>query len=109
MDRIDEEYPGTYSDLRAFAEGHKGISGTQYLLGENVTQFAIIPEAKCFDDTKHEYTNPIEVRVKLQFEKTGWGTKNYSKHVDDVTYLRNKVRDAVYLGTTPYNLKKKEE
>ena len=109
MNRIDEVYPGTYSDIRAFAEGHKGISGVQYLLGENATQFAVIPEAKCFDATKHEYTNPIEVRVKLQFEKTGWGTKNYSKHVDDVTYLRNKVQDTVYLGTTSFDLKTIED
>lgn len=88
---------------------------TQYLLGENATMFKIVPDPKGTnlvvdaDPTKNTYRNPIEVKVELQFEKNGWGTKVYSKHVDDITYLRNKVSDTIYVDGVAYNLKKKEE
>ena len=65
--------------------------GTQFLLGENATQFVIEPIS--LDDIKKEYNNPISVKVELQFEKNGWGSREYKKHVSDVTYLRNKVTD----------------
>ena len=67
------------------------------------------PNSISFDATQLTYTNPIEVKVELDFEKNGWGTKKYSKHVDDITYLRNKVTDPVYVDGTKYKLKKKEE
>ena len=89
---------------------------TPYLLGENATKFAIIPDPRSIsfdktdpDPTKYTYVNPIEVKVELQFEKHGWGSNNYSKHVDDTTYLRNKVTETIYVDTDSYNLKKKEE
>ncbi len=64
-----------------------------YLLGDNLVQFVIDPNL-----TGTTYTNPISVKVKLSFERNGWGEKKYNKHVDDVTYLRNKV-DGISLGS----------
>ena len=71
-----------------------------YLLGENVVQFVIEPDPEdtCFDDEDNTYTNPIPVKVELCFERNGWGDKKYSKHVDDVAYLRNRVSD-IHNGT----------
>ncbi len=110
MDRIDEACPGSYTDITAFAAAKSAISGDRYLLGENLTQFVIIPDPNGrFDTSKNTYTNPIEVRVKLQFEKDGWGTKKYSKHVDDITYLRNKVAEPIYINGTEFKVKKQEE
>ena len=112
MNRINDEvvpvadtnpYPGA---LQTFANTQYGIvSGAfatdpnPYLLGENATQFIIQPDpdAHSLDATEKTYTNPIEVKVELQFERNGWGTKKYSKHVDDLTYLRNKVKDSIYI------------
>ncbi len=93
---------------------------TEYLLGENATMFDIIPDPNGhFDATEHTYTNPVDVKVELKFEKNGWGSKVYSKHVDDVTYLRNRVFETVYgagatevrdpnvyIGTQAYTLDK---
>ena len=121
MNRIDEEY--TDSDINSFANAKKSaIRDDKYLLGENLTQFAIVPnETNNFIDTpdpsapdddtktKHEFSNPINFDVSLTFERNGWGSKIIKKHVDDVTYLRNKVTDTVYIDGTPYELKKKDE
>ena len=107
-----EKKKSEYTTLDALAVSQvTGADSTENLLGENATQFAIIPDpnGNCLNDTKHEYTNPIEIRVKLQFDKTGWGTKKYEKHVDDVTYLRNKVQDIIFVNGTSYEIKKKEE
>ena len=117
MDRFDVNAP---ADLESFAELESGISGEQYLLGENLTQFAIVPDMSSFIDTpdsddpddstkiKHEYRNPISFRINLSFERNGWGSKVVKKHVDDTTFLRNKVMDTVYVDGIPYNLKTKD-
>ncbi len=101
----------TVKDLAAYEYGLFGdFSGdfTKYLLGENATQFVILPDPNgiCFDTSdpdpaKHTYKNPIEVKVELQFEKKGWGDKDYKKHVDDITYMRNRVDEIVYKTVTP--------
>lgn len=118
MDRFDVAAP---ADLEGFAESKSSISGDQYLLGENLTQFAIVPDMSCLIDTpdpdapadhtktKHEYQNPISFGVHLSFERNGWGSKVIKKHVNDTTYLRNKVTDTVYVDGTSYVLKKKDE
>lgn len=87
-----------------------------YLLGEYATQFVIKPvtEDGRFDMSKSTYINPIEVKVSLRFEKDGWGTQKYSKHVDDVVYLRNKAEGSLFIqepgaSFTEYKLKKKED
>ncbi len=119
MNRIEKEIPSG-TTLQAFAASEAGILSDQYLLGENVTQFVIEPDPNhnSLDETdpaKMTYTNPIEVRVVLTFEKNGWGpTKKYNKHVDDVSYMRNKAMDTVYVTGTDgvlksFDLKKKEE
>ena len=82
---------------------------TKYLLGENATQFSIVPDPNGTSLEGSTYTNPIEVKVELQFERNGWGTKKYSKHVDDITYLRNKVKDSIYIDGAEYKLKTKDE
>ena len=121
MQRIEEALPA--GGITAIASSHYStVSGTfatepnPYLLGENVTQFVIVPdpENKSFvtdlsDPTKNTYKNPIEVKVELKFKDNGWGAKTYEKHVDDITYLRNKATETVYVNSTPYSLKKKEE
>ena len=118
-----EKKASEYTTLSALATSEYGmVSGAseadavKYLLGENATQFAIIadPNGTCLIDTvgpqaKHEYKNQRDVRVKLQFEKNGWGTKVYNKHVDDITYLRNKVTDDIYVDGVTYSIKKKED
>ncbi len=112
-----EKKRSDYTTLESLASGEASdASALENLLGENATQFAIIPDPNgnslidiAGPPAKHEYTNPIEIRVKLQFEKNGWGTKKYEKHVDDVTYLRNKVTDEIYVDGTPYNIKTKDE
>lgn len=113
MDRFDEAFPGSYTDLKGFAAAKAGISGVQYLLGENVTQFVIRPQGGLTGAAPYEYTNPIDVGVKLSFAKKGWGEKKYQKHVDDVAYLRNRVTDSIYVdegsGMIEYTLKKKDE
>ena len=118
------------SDL-ANGGGYAEVSGNfstdpnPYLLGENLTQFVIEPDPNGTsfshrtdpDDSSkeiYEYTNPIEVKVEISFERDGWGTKKYNKHVEDITYLRNKVTDSVFVddgsGTfTTYKLKGKED
>lgn len=121
MNRIDEECPGSYTDIEKFAAGK--ASDTQndmYLLGENLTQFEIVPNTSCFIDTpdpsdpdeptktKHEYNNPISFSVNITFERNGWGSKVIKKHVSDTTYLRNKVVDTVYVDGISYDFKKKE-
>ncbi len=116
MNRIkDKDFTGT---IRAFAiSEYSAVSGTfatnpnPYLLGENATQFIIQPDpnAHSFDATEKTYTNPIEVKVELQFKRNGWGTKKYSKHVDDITYLRNKVTDSIYIDGVPYDFKKNDD
>ena len=70
-----------------------------YLLAENVTQFVIAPDPDgvSINRTSGKYTNPIPVKVELRFKRTGWGDKSYDKHVDDMTYLRNKVVEKIYL------------
>lgn len=122
VDRFSQE--GATLDIESIASSkYTAISGasdqTPYLLGENATQFVIEPDPNSisFDTTdpiNPTYINPIEVKVELDFEKNGWGTKKYNKHVDDLTYLRNKVTESVYVddgsGTfTEYTLKKKDE
>ena len=72
--------------------------GTQYLLGENATQFVIEPLS--LDDSKKEYTNPISVKVELQFERNGWGSKEYKRHINDIAYLRNRVTDITSAART---------
>ena len=109
MDRFDVEFPGSYTNLNDFAEGMSGISGVNYLLGENLTQFLIQPTSGLSVSAPYEYTNPINVRVKLSFERNGWGSKIIKKHVDDEAYLRNKVTDTIYVDDNPYSLKKKDE
>ncbi len=119
MNRLEKEIP-TGTTLQAFAASEAGILSDQYLLGENLTQFVIEadPNHSSFDETdpaKMTYTNPIEVRVVLTFEKNGWGpTKKYNKHVDDISYMRNKAMDTIYVTGTDgvlksFDLKKKEE
>ena len=122
MNRIkDKDVTSTISAL-ANAE-YSTVSGAfatnpnPYLLGENATQFIIQPDpdAHSFDATEKTYTNPIEVKVELLFERNGWGTKKYSKHVDDITYLRNKVTDSIFIKNptdsnfVEYKIKKKED
>ncbi len=121
-----EKKGSEYTSLSALAVSESAIpeaDAIKYLLGENATQFVIIPDPVdtehtahvSLDDTKHTYTNPIPVKVELQFERNGWGTKKYSKHVNDTTYLRNKVTESIYVknaGDTDflkYELKKKED
>ena len=107
MDRfVDLPAP---SDLKSFADTKSSISGDQYLLGENLTQFVIQPTSGLSASAPYEYTNPINVRVKLSFERNGWGSKIIKKHVDDEAYLRNKVTDTIYVDDNPYSLKKKDE
>ncbi len=115
MDRIEEQIAAgtplsTYAGTKAAA-----VTGTEYLLGENATQFVIQADPNSrFDDTKMTYTNPIEIGISLQFEKDGWG-REYSKHVNDTVYMRNKATETVYVkkpGDTSFvefNLKKKED
>ena len=123
MKKVDK----TGTDLKTIAaDEYTAVSGTfaadpsPYLLGEYVTQFVIEPDPQhvSFDDitdpANPTYKNPIEVKVELKFEKNGWGSKKYEKHVDDITYLRNKVMNTVYVkdstGTLrEYSLKKKED
>ena len=66
-----------------------------YLLGENVVQFAVLPDPdnSCLNDTELTYTNPMPVRVELSFSQNGWGDKVYNKHVGDKTYLRNEIEN----------------
>lgn len=106
MDRIDDVYSAT--DIHAYADSKKGITSDNYLLGENLTEFVVRPVSG-LDDSTNEYTNPIEFRVKLRFERNGWGGKVIRKHVDDVTFLRNKVTETVYVDGTAYNIRKKED
>ena len=121
MNRIAEAItPGT--SLKDFAAAKAAATtGTEYLLGENLTQFVIEPdpEHRCLDAVTDPanpvYKNPIEVKVELRFNGKGWGTKEYNKHVDDVTYMRNKVTTSIYVkgasdsAFTEYKLKKKED
>ncbi|MCR5302172.1 MAG: prepilin-type N-terminal cleavage/methylation domain-containing protein [Lachnospiraceae bacterium] len=91
-------------------KGAFSTSPNPYLLGEDLVQFVIEPDPEgiCFDESEMTYTNPIPVKVELSFERDGWGSKKYKKHVNDVTYLRNMVDDIhqggtdipnVYIGT----------
>ena len=123
IDDVDWTDGGTYDNIDSFAAGMASDARKDiYLLGENLTQFAIVPnETNNFidtpdpsdphnsDKTKHEFNNPINFDVSLTFERNGWGSKIIKKHVSDVTYLRNKVTDTVYLDGTGYDLKKKDE
>lgn len=138
MKKVEAKLPDTTKSLKTvkdLAEYEYGLFGdlsgdfTKYLLGENATQFVIEPDPNHTsfdvsdpDPLKHTYKNPIEVRVELKFENNGWGDKPYSKHVDDITYIRNKVDEVVYSSLTPavtdtnvyvdgkaYNTKKKDE
>ncbi len=124
VEKKTSEFPvppgGTTGTLSSLALSESSLPASdddkvKYLLGENATQFVIIPDPQniSLDDTTDPinatYTNPIEVKIELKFEKNGWGTKKYEKHVDDITYLRNKVQDTVYVGSTPYNIKKRDE
>lgn len=69
-----------------------------YLLGENVTQFVMIPDPDGhFDSTNKTYDNPIGVKVELQFEKNGWGEKEYKKHVREYVYTRNQVEVPIFI------------
>ena len=114
---VSETYPYPKALEKFAKDQYANVSGTfatdpnPYLLGENATQFIIQPDpdAHSFDATEKTYTNPIEVKVELLFERDGWGTKKYSKHVDDITYLRNKVTDSIYIDGVPYNIKKKDD
>ncbi len=112
--------PNTIATLASseygIVSGASETEAVKYLLGENATKFVIIPDPNHtnlvidgFDPTKNTYRNPIEVKVELQFEKSGWGSKNYSKHVDDITYLRNRVQSTIYIDGNPFNIEKKEE
>ena len=86
-DEVDDYFP---------APGSTVIS--PYLLGENVTQFVIIPDPDGhFDIAKQTYDNPIGVKVELQFEKNGWGDKEYSKHVREFVYMRNQAEVPIYI------------
>ena len=113
MKKVERAIPNTAddgTDIKTVADLAKdeyalmtkpSADNTAYLLGENATKFDIIPDPNGkFEPTEYTYTNPIDVKVELQFEKNGWGGKVYSKHVDDVAYLRNKVTETVY-GTAP--------
>ena len=51
---------------------------------------------------EYYYLNPIEVGVKLKFEKDGWAGKKYEKQVDDVAYMRNKVQVTIYVDGQAY-------
>lgn len=100
------------------------VNPDQYLLAENVIQFVIAPDPVIPPATdglrikrteaEKTYTNPIPVKVEIRFERTGWGDKKYEKHVDDTTYLRNKVVEKIYLkepgdsGFVSYELLKKD-
>ncbi len=121
-----EKKGSDYSTLAGLASTESAIpeaDAKKYLLGENATQFVIIPDPVdtehpdhvSFDDSKHTYKNPIPVKVELQFERNGWGERKYSKHVSDTAYLRNKVTESIYVksstDTNPveYKLEKREE
>ena len=114
---VSETYPYPKALEKFAKDQYANVSGAfatnpnPYLLGENATQFIIQPDpdAHSFDATEKTYTNPIEVKVELLFERNGWGTKKYSKHVNDITYLRNKVTDSIYIDGVPYNIKKKDD
>lgn len=124
MDRFTD----ASTDPKAVAEAaytrvssHFSDDPNPYLLGENVTRFVIEPDPEtgtCLmpdpkDATKYLYTNPISVKVELNFEKNGWGDKKYNKHVEEVTYMRNRLSNPVYVGVSDvfktYTLKKKDE
>lgn len=102
----------------------------QYLLGENATGFEITvdpnggTEGRCLKkkikekpdagdpDTwiyEYYYVNPIEVGVKLKFEKDGWAGRKYEKQVDDVAYMRNKVQETIYVDGQAYEPEMKED
>ena len=91
MDRISGAEGSSPIDIAQKCYGAISAGGTKYLLGENATRFMIMPNS--LDEINHTYTNPISIKVELQFEKNGWGGRNYSKHVSDIVYLRNKVSD----------------
>lgn len=127
MKKVDKTIPYNTSegieikDIKGLAgEEYKILSTdgdhTEYLLGENATQFVIIPDPNdhsfgsyvdSHGDTQFTYKNPIEIQVELKFEKAGWGSKVYSKRVDEITYLRNRVSDTIYVKGTERNLESK--
>ena len=130
MNRVETELTGdAKADLESIASGALADVETAiaaetaespvpnpYLLGENVTQFVILPDPNNrFNTDDHSYTNPIEIKVVLQFEGTGWGEKEYSKRVDDITYMRNKASEKVFIKNpdetvfTGYELRKVED
>lgn len=101
-------------------KGHFTDDPNPYLLGQNVTRFVIKPDpdGNCMgvdpkDSSRYIYTNPVRVKVELNFEQNGWGDKKYNKHVADEAYMRNKLTSPIYVGTsgtfTEYTLKLKEE
>lgn len=120
MNRIDETVTATATTTYAtscYTTVFNKFSAdpNPYLLAENVTQFVIAPDPDgiSINRTSGKYTNPIPVKVELRFKRTGWGDKSYDKHVDDMTYLRNKVVEKIYLkepggSIVPYELFKKD-
>ncbi len=123
MDRFTD----TSTDVKTVAsnaydrvKSHFADDPNPYLLGQNVTRFVIKPDpdGNCLvvdpkDSTKYIYTNPIRVKVELNFEQNGWGNKKYNKHVADEAYMRNKLTSPIYVGLSgtfkEYTLKVKEE
>ena len=95
MQRIEEALPA--GGITSIANSHystvSGAFATEpnpYLLGENVTQFVIVPDPdnKSFvtdlsDPTKNTYKNPIEVKVELKFKDNGWGAKTFPQYTID--------------------------
>ena len=87
-----------------------------YLLGMNATVFDLIPDpdnawinpTASPTPTAIEYINPIAVKIELQFEKDSM-TKVITKHVEDVAYMRNKVKDSVFVDGVEYKLKKDDD
>lgn len=109
MNRVVDVSGASVSGVATSCLGTISSNPDVYLLGENATQFVIKPDPNNTSFISGEYINPIEVRVILQFEKDGWGGKKYSKHVDDIAYLRNKLKDTIYVNSDQYTLKKKDD
>lgn len=122
----DDEYDVNFGDFDTDSyDPDDDTERIQYLMGENATQFEVkvdpnggtdgrclkknVKKKRDVDDPdtweyEYNYVNPIEVGVKLKFEKDGWGGRKFEKQVDEVVYMRNKVRDTIYVDGQSYDL-----
>ena len=84
----------------------EGVDKRPYLLGQNATVFKIEADAGCVDESTRTYTNPLTVKVWLEFERIAGGGQTITKTVKDNAVMRNKVTADIYLGTEKYVLAK---